>query len=532
MGSASRARVACQWKAKPRISSTKPVVADSVTVSVVSRAPGARARRVARLDDRDLAERRVAACARWRARGCRRPARFRARRRWRRGWSAAASAPRTSSRRRPIGAAGGGRGGDDHAVGIGEQDAPADGGGAGRQRALEQLLQPRRRVGGVAPRGCCRRSATRSATSSMSSMASAIAWRRWSSTCTTAPTPMVSRKAMMSAGTARRSAGSAVSRRRYAGLAIDCARPLMESGSCGRTRRFGARHARPPFGLSPDTRDRKDVPHLSRITCDWNRWALICRESESQLFKINVTAQNSAVRAQGVICESCKPRIRRWTAGISGVGQRALRRCRRRRATARARPRCAAAPLRALARRPASSARQLLNAVISRAATCGFFGSSASTLSATKSKPAPSARLNWVWLPARTRRSARARGWDWPSRRPDARSARARGRACRLRDHGLQREPFVDDQRIVAIALRRSRRARAARSGTSCSDSVASAAMRSVMLSAASYCRAAQRDRLRLRRSPPADRGRRSSARGGRRWRRRASRGRRSAMRS
>ena len=33
--SASRARDACQWKAKPRMSTTKPVVADSVTVSVV-----------------------------------------------------------------------------------------------------------------------------------------------------------------------------------------------------------------------------------------------------------------------------------------------------------------------------------------------------------------------------------------------------------------------------------------------------------------------------------------------------------------
>ena len=36
MTSASRARVACQWKAKPRISTTKPVVADSVTVSAVA----------------------------------------------------------------------------------------------------------------------------------------------------------------------------------------------------------------------------------------------------------------------------------------------------------------------------------------------------------------------------------------------------------------------------------------------------------------------------------------------------------------
>src|SRR4029079_8503471 len=41
---------------------------------------------------------------------------------------------------------------------------------------------------------------------------------------------MVARKAMISTGTARRSKGSAVSSRRYAGLAIDCARPFMESG--------------------------------------------------------------------------------------------------------------------------------------------------------------------------------------------------------------------------------------------------------------------------------------------------------------
>ena len=36
MTSASRARVACQWKAKPRMRTTKPVVADSVTVSAVA----------------------------------------------------------------------------------------------------------------------------------------------------------------------------------------------------------------------------------------------------------------------------------------------------------------------------------------------------------------------------------------------------------------------------------------------------------------------------------------------------------------
>jgi hypothetical protein len=40
---------------------------------------------------------------------------------------------------------------------------------------------------------------------------------------------MVIRNAMISAGTARRRAGSANRSRRYAGLAIDCARPLIES---------------------------------------------------------------------------------------------------------------------------------------------------------------------------------------------------------------------------------------------------------------------------------------------------------------
>ena len=45
MLSASRARVACQWNAKPRISTTKPVVADSVTVKAVSEQPGASASR-------------------------------------------------------------------------------------------------------------------------------------------------------------------------------------------------------------------------------------------------------------------------------------------------------------------------------------------------------------------------------------------------------------------------------------------------------------------------------------------------------
>src|SRR6185437_6668838 len=60
-------------------------------------------------------------------------------------------------------------------------------------------------------------------------MSLASTCRRWSITCTPAPTQMVTRKAMMRTGTARRRSGSAVKSRRYAGLAIDCARPLIES---------------------------------------------------------------------------------------------------------------------------------------------------------------------------------------------------------------------------------------------------------------------------------------------------------------
>ena len=69
-----------------------------------------------------------------------------------------------------------------------------------------------------------------SATISMSPDASAMVWWRCEKAWMTAPTPTVTRKAMMSAGTARRSAGSALRRRRYAGRAIDSANPLMESG--------------------------------------------------------------------------------------------------------------------------------------------------------------------------------------------------------------------------------------------------------------------------------------------------------------
>src|SRR3954453_8342182 len=74
-----------------------------------------------------------------------------------------------------------------------------------------------------------------------------------------APAPTVTRKAMISKGTARRSAGSAVSNRRYAGLAIHWAKPLMESAradACAASARAIAASDRCP-------RVRFDVPHLT-----------------------------------------------------------------------------------------------------------------------------------------------------------------------------------------------------------------------------------------------------------------------------
>ena len=55
-------------------------------------------------------------------------------------------------------------------------------------------------------------------------------------------------------------------------------------------------------------------------------------------------------------------------------------------------------------------------------------------------------------------------------------------------------DPLVDDERIALDSARRSPAALRCAPGTSCCDRIASAAMRSVMLSAARYCASARRD--------------------------------------
>src|SRR5271156_1071077 len=89
---------------------------------------------------------------------------------------------------------------------------------------------------------------------------------------------IVSMKAMMRTGTARRSNGSAVSRRRYAGLAIDCANPLIESerrdALAASARAIACLRSDDPL----DPRSERRAASLPNHS-DKNRCALICRES-------------------------------------------------------------------------------------------------------------------------------------------------------------------------------------------------------------------------------------------------------------
>src|SRR5690349_22777512 len=100
-----------------------------------------------------------------------------------------------------------------------------------------------------------------------------------------APIAIVARKAMMRTGTARRSAGSATRSRRYAGLAIDCARPLIESALGDALARAGAMPSL-PLQVVPATLFGQDVPHLFPNHVHWNPSANLCRESRSRIFKI------------------------------------------------------------------------------------------------------------------------------------------------------------------------------------------------------------------------------------------------------
>src|SRR5712671_7374911 len=95
---------------------------------------------------------------------------------------------------------------------------------------------------------------------------------------------IVTRNAMINAGTARRKAGSAVKRRRYAGLAIDWASPLIESDRVDALAASARAIAGLRFGSSPPSSGR-----MCRIFPNhfhWNRETRTCRESRGEDLKI------------------------------------------------------------------------------------------------------------------------------------------------------------------------------------------------------------------------------------------------------
>jgi hypothetical protein len=88
-------------------------------------------------------------------------------------------------------------------------------------------------------------------------------------------------KATMRTGTARRNSGSALNSRRYAGLAMDCASPLIES----ERKDALAVSARAIASLrSDDPRQFRKMCRIPPNHSDKNRCAAICRESAVNIF--------------------------------------------------------------------------------------------------------------------------------------------------------------------------------------------------------------------------------------------------------
>ena len=177
--SASRARVDCQWKAKPRMRTTKPVVADRVTVNAVSDRQPARAWE-RRCSSASLAERRLEGANGGEGRGAVGQRRLENAGVGREGGerlrrSENVDQRRSGHRRRRCG-------GDDAAVGVGDIDLASAGGRTRRAEAAEQGLRPRLDVEGrLASLTVCRGVRTESsATASISPSTASIDWRRWS----------------------------------------------------------------------------------------------------------------------------------------------------------------------------------------------------------------------------------------------------------------------------------------------------------------------------------------------------------------
>src|SRR5215469_12567709 len=95
---------------------------------------------------------------------------------------------------------------------------------------------------------------------------------------------IVSMKATMRTGTARRSIGSAVRRRRYAGLAIDCAKPLIESER--KDALAASARAMPASGrIISSARSGESGYAVSPNHLYLNRRESVCRESGVNILK-------------------------------------------------------------------------------------------------------------------------------------------------------------------------------------------------------------------------------------------------------
>src|ERR1700688_2344579 len=143
-------------------------------------------------------------------------------------------------------------------------------------------------------------------------MESTMTWRRCSSTCTAAPMQIVSMKATMRTGTARRSTGSAVSRRRYAGVAIDCASPLIE---CERKDALANSARAMPASVSDDPLDpvRRYVPHRPRISPFESTRIDLSRVGSQYFFNFCPTLSSTVDKAK----KSCAQSHLRGDAAIS-----------------------------------------------------------------------------------------------------------------------------------------------------------------------------------------------------------------------
>ena len=182
------------------------------------------------------------------------------------------------------GGVGAGRGGDDHAVLVGQQKAAAIDGGPGRQRLRQQVLRPR--VGVLAESG-------RLLQALGGDIGNGI--KRDHHVAQSLPAVLQQLHGGADAdggqegddenGNSAAEQGLRGQQPPVSRLGDRLRETLDGIGMCRRTRQAGARHGRPPLGIPLITLETEGCAASLRITFDWNRWPLICRESEINYLK-------------------------------------------------------------------------------------------------------------------------------------------------------------------------------------------------------------------------------------------------------